>query len=60
MQIGNKTASSSIIIAGTLGKSEAVDALVKQEGTNVSALKGQWESFLIKVISPTKLLVVGK
>ncbi|BCU77589.1 hypothetical protein llg_23040 [Luteolibacter sp. LG18] len=42
--------SKSVIIAGTLGKSAAIDALVKAGKINVSPIVGKWESFLITVV----------
>lgn len=35
------------IVAGTLGHSRLIDQLVKQQKLDVSAISGQWESFII-------------
>ncbi|MEQ9301248.1 MAG: hypothetical protein RIF33_21910 [Cyclobacteriaceae bacterium] len=66
MQVQQKPKTvSHLIIAGTLGKNQWIDAMVKSEKLTVSSLKGQWEQFSIQLIdSPMKgigkaLVVVG-
>ncbi|HSC52651.1 MAG TPA: glycosyl hydrolase 115 family protein [Phnomibacter sp.] len=60
MQRKNQPTNSTIqIIAGTIGNSKIVDELVQQKGIDIAAIKGQWETFMIKAISPTQLLVAG-
>ncbi|RPI03014.1 MAG: hypothetical protein EHM64_13005 [Ignavibacteriae bacterium] len=38
------------IIAGTLGKSKPIDAMVKTGKLSVNSIEGKWESFLIQVV----------
>lgn len=38
------------IIVGTIGKSRAIDQLIRDRKIDVSAIEGQWESFLIQVV----------
>jgi len=40
----------SVIIVGTIGKSSAIDRLVRDRKIDVSRIEGQWESFLIQVV----------
>ena len=47
------------IIVGTIGQSKQIDVLIKENRVDVSAVRHKWESFLIKVISPTKLVIAG-
>ena len=46
------------IIAGTIGKSRAIDRLIKQKKLDVKKVKGQWESYLIDVVDGN-LVVAG-
>ena len=51
-------------VAGTLGKSRMIDGLVKSLKIDVSAIRGKWESFIIKTAEHPKthaplLLVIG-
>jgi hypothetical protein len=39
-----------IIIAGTVGKSALLDALIKRKKIDVNEITGKWETFLIQVI----------
>lgn len=39
-----------IIIAGTVGRSELIDTLVKQGKLNINVIKGKWENFLIQTV----------
>jgi len=48
--IGELSKSESVIIAGTLGKSELIDRLVATGKLNVSDLKGKWETSLVQVV----------
>ncbi len=41
------TKADGIIFVGTIGKSRHIDALIRSEKLNVSAVKGQWEAFTI-------------
>jgi hypothetical protein len=43
-------APSSGLIVGTVGESRLIDQLVKSKKLDVSAIKGQWERFIISVI----------
>ena len=53
------------VLAGTLGHSPLIDGLVTAGKINASALRGQWESFLITTVAtplpdvPRALVVVG-
>jgi Glycosyl hydrolase family 115/Gylcosyl hydrolase family 115 C-terminal domain len=40
-----------IILVGTLGRSSAIDRLVREGKIDVSAITGKWESFLIQTIA---------
>ncbi|NWK54497.1 glycosyl hydrolase 115 family protein [Verrucomicrobiaceae bacterium N1E253] len=46
------------ILIGTLGKSRAIDQLVKTGKLNAESIKGQWESFLITQIDH-QLIIAG-
>ncbi len=53
-----------VIVIGTVGRSKLIDALVKEERLDVSAISGGWERFIVKTIpSPyigtEKLLVIA-
>ena len=50
---------SSTIIAGTIGQSKLIDDLVKLKLLDISAIENKWECFIIKVISPNKLVIAG-
>jgi hypothetical protein len=39
-----------VIIAGTLGRSELIDELIRARKIEVSEIKGRWESFFIQVV----------
>ena len=39
-----------MIIAGTIGKSEVIDALIKSKKIDITQIKGRWESFVSEVI----------
>jgi hypothetical protein len=60
-----KELGASVLIIGTLGKSEMIDRLVREHKLDVSGIEGKWESFLIQVVkSPipgvdTALIIVG-
>ncbi|PVF93161.1 hypothetical protein CPB86DRAFT_130804 [Serendipita vermifera] len=47
----SSSTSSAIIIAGTIGKSSLIDALVSNSKIDVSAIKGKWESYSSQVVS---------
>lgn len=40
------TKAKSVVLMGTLGKSALIDALVRQKKLDVSAIEGQWESWI--------------
>jgi hypothetical protein len=40
-----------IIIAGTIGKSPIIDNLINDKKIDVTGISGQWETFLIQVVS---------
>ncbi len=42
--------SGEIIIAGTIGKSELIDLLIKNKKIDVGKIRGKWETFSIQVI----------
>ncbi|MFP9100635.1 glycosyl hydrolase 115 family protein [Flavobacterium sp. RHBU_24] len=52
-----KPAAGSIIV-GTIGKSKLIDQLVAAKKLDVSALKGQWESFVIQTVG-NNLVIAG-
>lgn len=39
------------VIAGTVGKSDLIDALVREGVIDVEALQGKWESYLVQTVS---------
>lgn len=48
--IGQIPESKEIIVAGTLGKSQLIDELVKQQKIDVSDIEGKWEASLTEVL----------
>lgn len=48
--LGADGAAPTVVIVGTLGRSAAVDRLVREGKLEVSALRGQWESWLTGVV----------
>ena len=46
------------IVVGTIGRSAAIDRLVRQKRLDVGAVRGQWESFVIDVVDG-RLVVAG-
>jgi hypothetical protein len=44
------SASTSIVLIGTLGKSTVIDDLVRRKKIDVAPIAGQWESFLVVVV----------
>lgn len=40
----------SLVIIGTIGKSAAIDRLIREKKIDVSSIAGKWESFLIQVV----------
>lgn len=58
MQLNN-AANAMQIVVGTIGQSKQVDALIKEKRIDVSSIQHKWERFLIKVISPNRLLIAG-
>ena len=52
------TQQSGTIIAGTIGKSRAIDRLIKQKKIDVKKVRGQWESYLIDVVDGN-LVIAG-
>ncbi|GAF04037.1 glycosyl hydrolase 115 family protein [Saccharicrinis fermentans] len=51
LYINDIAATKNVIIAGTLGKSDLIDRLVKNEEINVNELRGKWEKFIIKTVN---------
>lgn len=47
------------IAAGTIGHSKMIDELISKKLIDITAVKNKWECFIIKVISPNKLIVAG-
>lgn len=56
---------STVIIAGTIGSSIAIDSLVASGQIDVSAIKGKWESFVTQIVTapwpgvPRALIIAG-
>lgn len=44
------SAKDTVIIAGTLGRSEIVDSLVKAGKLDVTEIEGKWESFVTQIV----------
>ncbi|MDP4208889.1 MAG: glycosyl hydrolase 115 family protein [Bacteroidota bacterium] len=40
-----------VVIAGTIGKSDVIDQLIKNGKIDVKSINGKWESFLIQVVN---------
>ncbi|OHE92971.1 hypothetical protein CORC01_11694 [Colletotrichum orchidophilum] len=61
----NTTNATSVIIAGSLGKSEIIDSLVSDGKIDVSEIKGDWEAYTIVFLEapiegvPWALVIVG-
>jgi hypothetical protein len=51
ISINSKPKSGNIVLAGTLGKNNLIDELVKENKIDVSGIKGKWEAFKIQVIN---------
>lgn len=47
LTVGDMSESRSLVIAGTVGKSEVIDRLIKERKINVTSLHGKWEQFII-------------
>ena len=47
----NNSKANTVIIAGTIGKSDVISQLINTKKLDVSAIEGQWESFISEVIS---------
>ncbi len=47
------------IIAGTIGHSKEVDALIHAKQLDVSGIKNKWETFIIRVVDKNKLVIAG-
>ena len=43
--------SKEIIIAGTIGKSQLIDQLIKSKKIDTNKITGKWETFIIQIIS---------
>ena len=50
MSAGKRPGPNNAIIIGTIGKSPIIDKLIRDRKIDVSAIAGQWESFLIQVV----------
>ncbi|MBR1415324.1 MAG: glycosyl hydrolase 115 family protein [Prevotella sp.] len=62
--IGHGQPRGAAVVAGTLGKSQLIDGLVKSLKIDVSGIRGKWESFIIKAAEHPKthaplLLIIG-
>jgi hypothetical protein len=55
----DKVYASPTIIAGTIGQSKWIDELIKLKLLDASSVKNKQECFIIKIISPTKLVIAG-
>jgi hypothetical protein len=51
VQTNATTAKSAAVLVGTLGRSPLIDEVVRKTGLDVSALRDQWESFLIATVT---------
>lgn len=56
--------SDACVMAGTLGKSRLIDAMVKSLKVDVSGIRGKWESYMVKTVVHPKtgkpvLLIIG-
>lgn len=40
-----------VVIAGTIGKSDVIDQLIKKGKIDVKGIKGKWENYLIQVVN---------
>jgi hypothetical protein len=47
----NNSKATTVIIAGTIGKSDIITQLISSGKVDVSAIEGQWESFISEVIA---------
>jgi hypothetical protein len=47
----NGSKAQTVIIAGTIGKSDVITQLVNSNKLDVSAIEGQWEAFISEVIT---------
>jgi hypothetical protein len=47
----NDSPGSDVIVVGTLGKSALIDRLAREGKIDVSAIKGEWESFTLQTVS---------
>lgn len=45
------TSRASVIIIGTIGKSDLIDRLIRERKIDVTAIAGKWESFFVQVVS---------
>jgi len=45
-----KPSGKQVVLAGTIGKSELIDGLIKNKKLDVSAIAGKWETFVIQTI----------
>lgn len=65
LSTGRPSNSKHVIIAGTLGNSELIDALVQRKLINASELKNKWEKYIIQTIAKpfpgveSALVIVG-
>jgi hypothetical protein len=48
-----------VIIIGTLGKSRAVDRLIREGRLDVAPITGKWEAFIIQVVPVASALVIA-
>lgn len=56
--IQNSNFGGNSILVGTIGKSQIIDRLVAEKKIDISAIKGQWESFLIQTVDD-QLVIAG-
>ncbi len=47
----NNSGAKTVIIAGTIGKSDVINALIAKGKLNVSPIQGKWESFISQVVT---------
>jgi hypothetical protein len=50
LSIDNIPKSKEIIVAGTIGRSELIDELIKKKKIDIKDIEGKWETFLIQVV----------
>jgi hypothetical protein len=55
----NTTGGGGVIVAGTIGRSRLVDEALARTETPTDAVRGRWETYLTRVVSPSALIIAG-